>query len=311
MRSSFGGGSALSSVLCALLCLDGRAEGPSEPGAPPEARLQDADREWLRRAEGADGEVARPGPVESAIAGYRSVLAENPDATEPRWKLVRALHFRGRFCGARSEEQRRWFEEARRVANEGLRRLDRLAGSIEGGEAAAGAGKGGRRASDEASRLLALRRVPGAAALYLWAAVAWGEWALAHGKLAAAMQGAAGKVRDLTQRSVALDPTVDEGGGYRILGRLHDDCPRIPFVTGWVSHRAGIAYLRSALALSPDNSVNQLFLAEALLRHEPGSAEEARRLLERSAAMEPHAAYLVEDRHFSGKARRRLEKLGR
>jgi hypothetical protein len=301
---------ALSSVLGGLLCLVGRAAGSSERAAPAEARLAEADLAWSRRAEGADGEVARPGPVESAIAGYRSVLAENPDATEPRWKLVRALHFRGRFCGARSEEQRRWFEEARRVANEGLSRLDRLAGSSEGDLVAAG-DKGARRSGDEASRLRALRRVPGAASLYLWAAVAWGEWALVHGRLAAVMQGAAGKVRDLTRQSVALDPTIDEGGGYRILGRLHDDCPRIPFVTGWVSHRTGIEYLRAAVAASPDNSVNQLFLAEALLRHEPQKTEEARRLLERCGAMAPHPGYLVEDRHFSAKARRRLEKLGR
>ena len=282
----------VSSVLSCLLCLAGGALGSSEEALTPVARLAAADLEWSRRAEGANGELAAPGPVEQAIAGYRRVLTDNPDAVESRWRLVRALHFRGRFCAARAEKRRRWFEEARGVAEDGVRRLDSVAAPGE-------------------ARLQALRRVPGSASLYLWAAVAWGEWALARGKLAAVMQGAAVKVRDLTRISVDIDPAIEHGGGYRILGRLHDDCPRIPFITGWVSHQAALDYLRAAVAIAPDNSVNTLFLAEAILRHDPERKQEARQLLERCAAMSPHPEYLVEDRHFSARARRRLEGLRR
>jgi tetratricopeptide (TPR) repeat protein len=232
--------------------------------------------------------------VERAIAGYRRALAADPGSGEARWKLVRAVHFRGRFCGARPDERRRYFEEARSLANDGLERLERAAGKNEG-----------------AARIAALRKVPGAALVCLWAAVAWGEWALARGKLAAVMQGAAAKVRDLARTSVDLDPRSEDGGGYRVLGRLHDECPRIPLVTGWVSHQAALGYLRQALAIAPDNSVNRLFLAEAILRHEPARRQEAIELLKACAAMTPHPAYLVEDRHFSARARRRLAQPGR
>lgn len=286
------GGRAVSGVMVSLLL----AGSPtSAAAAPPENSaewLADADAAWGRRAEGATGEIAAAEPVERAIAGYRRALAADPGSDEARWKLVRAIHYRGRFCASRPEDRRRYFEEARRLANEGLERLDRMAAKTQG-----------------AARVAALRQAPGAASLYLWAAVAWGEWALARGKLAAVMQGAAEKVRDLAQTSVDLDPRVDDGGGYRVLGRLHDECPRIPLVTGWVSHRAALGYLRQALAVAPDNSVNRLFLAEAILRHDPARRPEAIALLTACAAMSPHPDYLVEDRHFSGRASRRLQEL--
>lgn len=280
-------------MACLLLAGPAAFGTAAEPGGAAEW-LAEADVAWGRRADGATGEIAAAEPVERAITGYRRVLAADPGSDEARWKLVRAIHYRGRFCASRPDDRRRYFEEARQIANEGLERLDRLAARTQG-----------------AARLAVLRQSPGAASLYLWAAVAWGEWALARGKLAAVMQGAAAKVRDLAQASVDLDPRIDDGGGYRVLGRLHDDCPRIPLITGWVSHRAALGYLRQALAVAPDNSVNRLFLAEAILRHDPARREEAIALLTACAAMTPHPEYLVEDRHFSGRASQRLEELRR
>jgi len=280
-------------VVCLLLAGPAVFGAADEPGGAAE-RLAEADAAWGRRAEGATGEIAAAEPVERAIAFYRRILAADPGSDEARWKLVRALHYRGRFCASGPAEKRRRFEEARQLADEGVDRLERWAGKTLGG-----------------ARVAVLREQPGAASLYLWAAVAWGEWALASGKVAAVMQGAAARVRDLAQTSVDLDPSIEEGGGYRILGRLHDDCPRIPLITGWVSHQAGLGYLRKALAAAPDNSVNRLFLAEAILRHDPARREEAIALLTACAAMTPHATYLAEDRHFIRQAAMRLRDLRR
>ncbi len=292
MSSAFG--RAVSGAVACLLLSGSAARGMAGEPEGDVDRLAEADVAWSRRAEGATGEIAAPEPVEQAIAGYRRVLAADPGSDEARWRLVRALHYRGRFCASGPAEKRRRFEEARRIADEGVDRLERRAGTARG-----------------AARVAVLRDQPGAASLYLWAAVAWGEWALASGKVAAVMQGAAGKVRDLAQASVDLDPGIEEGGGYRILGRLHDDCPRIPLITGWISHPAGIAYLRKALAAAPGNSVNRLFLAEALLRHDPAHREEAIALLTACASMTPHDAYLAEDRHFIRQAAMRLRDLRR
>src|SRR5262245_53520103 len=114
------------------------------------------DALYARRAEGAQGARAAPARVDEAIAAYRRALAASPEA---RPRLLKALFFRGSFCGATLEERRRLFEEARDVGEAGLR----------------GPGQGG-------------------AALRLWTAIAWGEWALARGKFAAARQGAAGRI---------------------------------------------------------------------------------------------------------------------
>jgi hypothetical protein len=60
----------------------------------------------------------------------------------------------------------------------------------------------------------------------------WGEWALSTGKFEAARTGAAEKIRDYALTVIGVDPEFEEGGGYRIVGRLNDQAPWIPFITG-------------------------------------------------------------------------------
>ena len=66
------------------------------------------------------------------------------------------------------------------------------------------------------------------------------------------------------------------------------------------------ALLRQALRTGPENTPNMFFLADALLTYEPAQADEARRLLERCARVEPRPAYAVEDAHYAQMARERL-----
>jgi hypothetical protein len=211
---------------------------------------------------------------------------------EARTRLLRALFFRGGFCGASQEEGRVAFEEARDVANEGLAQIERRLGNLSG-----------------AARIAALRTIPGAARLHFWAAISWGQWALHRNKIVAARAGAAGKVRDLATTVVDLDPQLEQGGGYMLLGRLHDQAPWIPFLTGWVSHQQGLVYLRQALEIGPQNTVNQYFLAEAILRHDRAHRDEARRLLLQCANASPRRDFEVEDAHYAEFARRRLADL--
>jgi tetratricopeptide (TPR) repeat protein len=247
------------------------------------------DAHYGRRAEGAVGARAQPGEVDQAIASYRFALAADPRSNLVRARLIRALFFRTSFCNAPNDVRRLLLREARDVADEGLRRLDVDLGDVKGG-----------------ARLDALRRADHAVALHFWAAVAWGQWALAHGKLAAVRQGAARRVRDLAQIVVDLDPTYEQGGGYRLLGRLHDQCPRIPFLTGWVSHDRGLQYLRQALALNPANTVDLVFLAEAILAHDRTRRAEAVRLLDACAQAPPRPEFLVEDAFYIDRARKIL-----
>ncbi|HEX6739012.1 MAG TPA: hypothetical protein VF310_12105 [Vicinamibacteria bacterium] len=256
------------------------------------AALAEGDAHYARRAEGARGAQALPAEADAAVAAYRRALAEDPESLLARARLVRALFFRASFVPASEDERRALIEEARRVGNDGVERVEPLVGKASG-----------------AARLDILRRVPQAVDIHFWAAVAWGEWALARGKLAAARQGAGGRIRDLGQTVVDLDPGFEQGGGQRILGRLHDQSPRIPFLTGWVSRDKAIAFLRDALAHGPQNTVNQFFLAEALLDHRPEQKDEARRLLEQCAAAPPRPEFLVEDAYYAALSRQRLAAL--
>ncbi len=251
--------------------------------------VAEADARFARRAEGARGAVADPTLIEEAIAGYRRALTLQPDSRPALLGLLRALHFRAAFCGASEEQQKALFEEGRRRAQSAVDALEKSVGSAKW-----------------ADRIAALRQAPQAASVYYWAAAHWGQWGLLRGKLTAARAGVAGKVRDHAQTVLALDPQLEEGGADRLLGRLHDQAPKIPFVTGWVSKRKGLEHLRRSLALGPQNSVTRFFLAEAILELEPANREEGRRLLGLCATSPPRPEFLVEDAHYAALARARL-----
>ena len=262
----------------------------TDPPAPTLAEaLAEGDAQWARRAEGAQGPVAEPGPIDRALPVYRRALALAPDSTEARWRLMRALFFRGAFCGAPIDVQKRLYEEAKGLAEEGVERAERSLGQPKG-----------------EARLAALKTHPELGPLYFWAGVSWGQWALVKGKVASAWEGAAGKIRDYAQVAIALAPEYEDGGGFILLGRLHDQAPKIPLLTPWVSKAQAIANLRRAIAINRTNSIAMYFLADVLLRREPASAAEARRLLADCAAVEPRPEYRVEDAHYSEMSRQRL-----
>jgi tetratricopeptide (TPR) repeat protein len=263
--------------------------------APP-ARLAEAlaagDAHFERRAEGARGGTAQPFHAEGAIVEYRRALALDPDSYDARLRLLRAYFFRGGFCGPMDPAQKKQlFDEAKRVAEETVKRLDadlkRVKGKLDTGVA---------------------RSIAPAAEAYVWAAVSWGQWAIFH-KLNAAWTGAPARIRDLAEAVIAIDPEAAQGAGYLVLGRLHADAPHIPLVTGWVSREKGLTNLRLGLEVAPENAALSYFLGDALLRLDPSKAAEAKALLERTAAAVPRAEYQVEDLHYAEMARARLASL--
>jgi hypothetical protein len=266
-----------------------------EPGDSGDAGLADAlaagDAHYARRAEGASAGVAAPGEVDAAIVEYRRALAIDALSLEARLRLLRAYFFRGGFCGAQGPAQVAILDEAKALAEETVRQLDRRTGRDRG------------RVASRAGEL-----VPSAAAVYLWAAVSWGQWAVAHAA-SAAWQRAPGRIRDLAQAAATLDPASEQAGAHVVLGRLHAEAPRVPFLTMWVDRRAGIRHLRTALALSPDSPQILYFLAQALLRLDPDQTAEAVALLRRCAAQPPRPEYPVEDEHYAWLARTRLNDL--
>jgi tetratricopeptide (TPR) repeat protein len=250
--------------------------------------LVEGDLHFDRRGEGAREDVCAPAEIDAAIAAYHRALAASDDL-EVRYKLMRALQYRGVFCGGDVPERKKFLDEGKDLAQGTVERLER--------------GLNGAKGS---ARIEALKKIPEAAPIYFWAAACWGQWAVVHGAAAAATKGVAGKVRDLAQTALELDPSYEQAGPHRVLGRLHDKTPAIPLITGWASSKKALKHLREAYALAPDDRVGQLFLGEAILKNEPEKREEAIRILKECAAATPRPGYLVEDRHYSELAKATL-----
>lgn len=274
-------------ALLLLLQALGPLQAPA--GAAASELVAAGDARYQERAAGARGAVADTREIDAALVFYRRARAAAPEGGEALFKLLRALHFKGAFTGATEAEQKAAFDEGRRLGQDFVERVEREL-----------AGRGA------AARLAKLRAVPHAASVYFWTAACWGQWALVRGKLAAAREGVAGKIRDLAETVIALDPELEEGGGYRVLGRLHHQSPRIPLLTGWVSKDRALQYLRRSYDLAPQNLVTRYFLGEAILDHERQNAEVGRRLLKSCLDAPPRPEYLVEDRHYAEAARARL-----
>ena len=105
------------------------------------------------------------------------------------------------------------------------------------------------------------------------------------------------------EQALKGNPSYDQAGPHRVLGRIYFECPQWPLSVGNLPQ--SLRHLEAAVAIAPENSTNHLFLAETLFK--VGKKEEARRELEQVLTAPRHslcAQFLEEDRQL---ARRLLE----
>ncbi|MGH9458630.1 MAG: hypothetical protein ACRD2J_13445 [Thermoanaerobaculia bacterium] len=265
------------------------------------AQLAEGDALWERRAEGARGAVAAAGPVEAAIAAYRKALAADPSNLEARWKLMRALRFKGVHVATGSDAKKRIFDEAKEIGAEGVALLDRQLAARNAGSVAEG----------NLERVAAaLRPIPHAGQFLYWDAVNWGEWALVFGKLAAVRQGAADRIKRESTLVLTIDPAIERSGGSRVLGRLHHQTPRVPFITGWASNEEAVRQLERAYAADPSDKVTTVFLAEALVDEDRDNRDRAVALLRKVLNDPNDPRFAVEQAKAQNDARELLERWG-
>ncbi len=87
------------------------------------------------------------------------------------------------------------------------------------------------------------------------------------------------------EHSLEVNPSYEQAGAHRVLGRIYYACPGWPLSVGDIHE--SLEHLSSAVALAPENSTNHLFLAETLLKL--GKKEEARQELEQVFKASRHA----------------------
>jgi len=257
------------------------------------------DAAWAARAEDERGGKPQPGPTEAAISAYEDALASSPGNLEARWKLLRALHFDGTFVAREEAEKQARFERARQLAEDGIEELTARLGA-------------GRRAEELElpvleSRIAAATAIErrDVAGLYFWSAINWGAWSQNVGLLRAVREGVANRLRRYAEVTMALEPAYEQGGAFRLMGRLHAQLPRVPFLSGWVDREEAVPLLERAYRLAPEHPGNRLLLALTLIELEPERRAEGQALLEKVCVLEPRARMRVEDLAIREMARAR------
>jgi len=255
------------------------------------AQVAEGDRHYAMRAEGSVGGHARAEHIDAAIAAY-----QRGNDLESQWKLLRAYRFKGAYVARTNDDKKKVYGAAKTAGEKAIATVYRMLSL--------------KSSAPEKQVATAARAVPGAAEAFLWDAVNWGEWALAYGKMAAVREGAADRIRREATIAHLANPRLEGGAPSRVLGRLHDQTPRIPFITGWASEKEAVRFLTESLRIDPTNKITIVFLAEALEELDSDNKPRAIKMLRDAIAAPNDPQYPVEQAAATDDARALLKKWG-
>ena len=261
------------------------------------AQVADGDQHWAARAEGHQGGHAKADHANAAIAAYQKAVQANANDLEARWKLLRSYRFKGAYVAANNDQKKQVYNVGRKAGDAAIALVDKQL-----------AAKGAKPKGSEKDVATAARSIAGAGEVYFWDAVNWGEWALAYGKMAAVKEGAADRIRREATIAMLVDPRMEGGGGARVLGRLHDQTPRVPFITGWASSKEAVRFLSESNRADPTNKITRVFLAEALVSNDSDNKPRAVQMLKDVVSSPNDPNFAVEDEAAQDDARALLAK---
>lgn len=115
-----------------------------------------------------------------------------------------------------------------------------------------------------------------------------------------------GSVKDVKremEQVVDTDDTYEEGGAYRIMGRIDH---KVPWIFGGRKSRSR-EYYQKALTIAPDNTYTHLFLAELLI--DENEIKQARKELEFVLGVSNNPKWAYDIKVNQAKARRLLEEI--
>jgi tetratricopeptide (TPR) repeat protein len=265
---------------------------------PVFGQVSEGDQHWAARAEGHQGGHAKAAQIDAAIAAYQKAIGANPNDLEPRWKLLRAIRFQGAYVATTNDQKKQVYTSGKNASASAMAVVARLLAT-----------KSVRAGGAEKDIAAAARSLPGAGEIYFWDSVLWGEWALAYGKMAAVREGAADHIRRNATIANLINPNLEAGGPSRVLGRLHDQTPHVPFLTGWASSKEAVRFLTEATRIAPANKLSRLFLAEAMVNRDSDAKPQAVQMLRDVISAPNDPAYEVEDAAAQDDARALLKRL--
>ncbi len=250
---------------------------------------------WLKRGFDQPQEDVSRRRVELSIDCFRKALSKEPNNQNIVFKLIESLYFLGRFISTEQKEKELIFQEALDLSKATLEKI--------------------RTISPQANLFtLSLNRqaeilkaIPDSPRALFWASITWGLWGMTFGDFKSAINDVAGKCAYYSELLILVDPKYADGGGYRLLGRLHTIVPRIPLFTFWIDRDKGIELLEQALAISTRDPRNEFFLADALLKYEPQRKEYALEMLYRISKLNVQGEYIVEELETINQAKELLK----
>jgi tetratricopeptide (TPR) repeat protein len=257
------------------------------------AAQESGDAVFAGRHAGMKNGIASRAAIEKAVQTYENELKGDPASLVRRAAVMKALYFLGRYTGASTGEQKAVCGKGKVLGEAGKTQILQ---------------KTGLSNFDKPEQAVAkLKDLPGAAEFFFWDGALIGQWALAYGKMAAAREGAAKVILNAGTITYLLDERMEDAGGHRVVGRLHHQTPRIPFITGWASNKEAMKHLAKAVELGPSNPMNYWFYGEVLM--DEGKKAEAKTVLEKGAALPIRPEKLTEDTDSQNNIRLLLAKL--
>ena len=230
----------------------------------PAVAAAGAASDLMRQADELYQKRATPGMAEKAIEAYQQVLAIDDTVADAYWKIARAMWWTG--------EQATETAKAAEIYREGI----------------------------EFAKL-GVAANPDSAGAHFWLAVMYGLFGEAKGIMQSLHL--VDPMKQELEAARRLDDRFDEGGVYRVMGRMY---MKLPGFKGGDIKKA-IELGRKSIEIGPNHPMNQLYLAESLLQD--GQKDEAKRILQLVIDMPTQPRLAPEHPGWKADARKILEGL--
>lgn len=221
------------------------------------------------RAKGANDWHAKSKYIDSAIYHFKNGLNCSEYRQRSAYFYLRSLHFKGMYTGLPDEQRKLIYNEAKEMGEQ-----------------------------------LAIE-YPEDVGIKLWYLASAGKWIQYYGIFRAAYDGLGPRIKATCEKIVDLNPSYENGIGFRMLGLVYYMAPYIPVVLTWPDKEKGIALTQKSLAINPDNIGNLLFMGKMYYLDE--QYDKAIYYLNKCREQIPREDYLIMERFDQMKARHFLE----
>ena len=93
------------------------------------AQVSEGDQHWNARAEGHVGGRAKAAQIDAAIGAYQKAVAQDPNNLEARWKLLRAMRFKGAYVASTVDEKKNVYAGAKTAGENAMAIVNRALAS--------------------------------------------------------------------------------------------------------------------------------------------------------------------------------------